>query len=344
VAAVVLAVQVKIFIYLYLSNRVRFFRYLVWAWGCYVGSKTFEVAQYFVPGVPALVETSVSLGTIGDSLVLASALALRWNYSIRPIHVLPVALYALYVAHYGPLFRLAGAHGSGWIVSGVVLLLALAGTMTNEARSAGFVFPETVDMWLQAPWEEFAQHRSSELPWMTKRVRRKVRNFQQVLHAAYPTVTDIRLTPLARLALKSVASWRYAVGWSRRHWLSRIHRAAAHLPGSSRAEPVRRAVHHWRDLQRRPRRSGRSEGDVRAVPAPLSAQPAGRRGAGCDCRAERTGRKAGRAGEGGTGSESGRRSARRCTGALGLQGPAPGGSRRLSGAEESSGPVATVPR
>jgi hypothetical protein len=101
VAVVALAVQLKIFIYLYLSNRVRFFRYLVWAWGCYVGSKMFEVARYFVPGAPALVETTVCLGTIGDFLILASALALRWNYSIRWLHVLPVAVYALYVAHYG---------------------------------------------------------------------------------------------------------------------------------------------------------------------------------------------------------------------------------------------------
>jgi len=96
------------------------------------------------------------------------------------------------------------------IIFNVYSPVPLAGAMTNEAHSAGFAFPETIDMWLQAPWEEFAQHRSSELPWMTKRVRRKVRNFQQVLHAAYPTVTDIRLTGLARLALKSVASWRYA--------------------------------------------------------------------------------------------------------------------------------------
>ena len=137
VAAVVLAVQLKIFIYIYLSNRVRFFRYLVWAWGCYVGSETFEVAQYFVPGAPALVETSVSLGTIGDFLILASALALRWNYSIRRLHVLPVALYALYAAHYGPLFRLAGSDRSGWIVSGVVLLLAgLAFWPRRQERAA----------------------------------------------------------------------------------------------------------------------------------------------------------------------------------------------------------------
>jgi len=47
---------------------------------------------------------------------------------------------------------------------------------------------------------------------MNDRIRRKVRNFQQVLHAAYPTVTDPRLTKLGRRALRSVASWRYATG------------------------------------------------------------------------------------------------------------------------------------
>jgi signal transduction histidine kinase len=122
VAAVALAVQFKIFIYLYLSNRVRFFRYLVWAWGCYAGSKTFELAHHFAPGAPAIVEATVGLDTIGNFLILASALALRWNYSIRPFHVLPVAAYGLYVARYGPFFGVAGAH-SGWIVSGVALLL-----------------------------------------------------------------------------------------------------------------------------------------------------------------------------------------------------------------------------
>jgi signal transduction histidine kinase len=122
VTTVALAAQFKIFIYLYLSNRVRFFRYLVWAWGCYAGSKTFELAHHFVPGAPALVEATVGLDTIGNFLVLASALALRWNYSIRPLHVLPVAAYGLHVARYGPFFGLAGAH-SGWIVSGAALLL-----------------------------------------------------------------------------------------------------------------------------------------------------------------------------------------------------------------------------
>ena len=45
---------------------------------------------------------------------------------------------------------------------------------------------------------------------MTKRIRRKVSNFQQVLHATYPTITDPKLTGLGRAALQTVASWRYA--------------------------------------------------------------------------------------------------------------------------------------
>ena len=124
VAAVALAVGLKIFIYLYLSNRVRFFRYLLYAWGCYAVSKTLVLAHDFAPGMAALVGTAVWLGTIGDFLILASALALRWSYSIRPLHGVVVAVYALSMATYGPLLKLAGVYDSGGIVSGVVLLLA----------------------------------------------------------------------------------------------------------------------------------------------------------------------------------------------------------------------------
>jgi anaerobic magnesium-protoporphyrin IX monomethyl ester cyclase len=86
----------------------------------------------------------------------------------------------------------------------------VAGDMLNEALTAGFKYPESLEVWIEAPWEKFAQHLSSSLPWMTNRIRRKVANFQQVLHAAYPTITDPKLKGVGRLALKSVASWRYA--------------------------------------------------------------------------------------------------------------------------------------
>jgi len=83
------------------------------------------------------------------------------------------------------------------------------GDMLNEAVAAASNTGESRRLGASA-WEQFAQHLSSKLPWMTDRVRRKVRNFQQVLHAAYPTITDPRLTGLGRFALRTVSAWRYA--------------------------------------------------------------------------------------------------------------------------------------
>lgn len=84
------------------------------------------------------------------------------------------------------------------------------GGMQDQAKALGFEYPKDLDTWTQARWEKFAQHLSSDLPWMTDRVRRKIGNFQKVLHAAYPTVTDLGLSNAGRIALRTIASWRYA--------------------------------------------------------------------------------------------------------------------------------------
>ncbi len=41
--------------------------------------------------------------------------------------------------------------------------------------------------------------------------RRRIRNFERVLNAFYPTVTDRRLTPVRRALLRAVSGWRYAL-------------------------------------------------------------------------------------------------------------------------------------
>jgi hypothetical protein len=84
------------------------------------------------------------------------------------------------------------------------------GDLLDEATAAGFAYPESLDGWVETPWEEFAQHRSSNLPWLNDRLRRRVRNFQRVLHATYPTITDPKLRGIGRAALKAAGSWRYA--------------------------------------------------------------------------------------------------------------------------------------
>jgi signal transduction histidine kinase len=124
-ATVALAIQFLIFVYLYRSNRFRFFGYLVLAWGCYVGSKAFEALRYVTPSTGGLAETSLCFGIVGDFLILASGLAFRRNYSIRPAHALAVIAYALYSARYGMLVKVpAAVAGTGWIIGGLVVFLA----------------------------------------------------------------------------------------------------------------------------------------------------------------------------------------------------------------------------
>ncbi|EGX99599.1 Fe-S protein, radical SAM family [Nitrospirillum viridazoti Y2] len=83
------------------------------------------------------------------------------------------------------------------------------GAMLQEAQAAGFEYPKDVATWTEAKWEKFAQHLSSNLPWMNDDIRRKIGNFQRVLHARYPTMTDTRLTRTGRFALRTMAAWRY---------------------------------------------------------------------------------------------------------------------------------------
>jgi hypothetical protein len=91
--------------------------------------------------------------------------------------------------------------------------MRLDGTLYDEARASGFRFPETLDGWLSNDWRQFALRRDPHTPWLRAGWRARVRNFESVLNAYYPTVTDIRLTPLRRAALRLLAGWRYRLEW-----------------------------------------------------------------------------------------------------------------------------------
>jgi hypothetical protein len=51
--------------------------------------------------------------------------------------------------------------------------------------------------------------KGDHVPWMEGEVRRHARNFERVLNAYHPTVTDLRLTGFYRAALKALSLWRY---------------------------------------------------------------------------------------------------------------------------------------
>ncbi len=85
----------------------------------------------------------------------------------------------------------------------------LAGELYERARASGFAFPQTLDEWISPTWQEFSQRRSVRMPWLQDPIRRAAHDFERVLNAYYPTVTDPRLTRFWRGVLKTFSAWRY---------------------------------------------------------------------------------------------------------------------------------------
>ena len=85
----------------------------------------------------------------------------------------------------------------------------LAGELYDSARRAGFSMPDGLAAWTSREGQELALRRSGNLPWVSGRLHRRLRNFERVLNAYYPTQTDTRLQGVWRLVLKTISSWRY---------------------------------------------------------------------------------------------------------------------------------------
>src|SRR5262249_5994327 len=89
----------------------------------------------------------------------------------------------------------------------------LDGQLFDAARSQGFAFPETLQEWASPKWEQLANRRGDGIPWMDGEVRRRIRNFERVINAYYPTTTDMKLTRWHRGALRVASGLRYAMKW-----------------------------------------------------------------------------------------------------------------------------------
>jgi radical SAM superfamily enzyme YgiQ (UPF0313 family) len=92
----------------------------------------------------------------------------------------------------------------------------LDGSLYTEAKRLGFAFPETLEAWASPEWEQLSMRRGDNIPWMDPAVggvRRRVRDFERVVNAFYPTVTDLRLTGWRRAALKAASGLRYRLKW-----------------------------------------------------------------------------------------------------------------------------------
>ena len=85
----------------------------------------------------------------------------------------------------------------------------LAGRLYDAVQAEGFQFPETLDQWISDTWQRFSQRYSDVMPWLKPALRQRVRDFERVLNAYYPTSTDARLTGVWRALLRGASAWRY---------------------------------------------------------------------------------------------------------------------------------------
>jgi anaerobic magnesium-protoporphyrin IX monomethyl ester cyclase len=84
-----------------------------------------------------------------------------------------------------------------------------ASDLYREAQRRGFRFPDSLDDWLLPEWQLHDLHKQPVTPWLSKRSISRIRNFERVLNAAFPTLSDLKLRTTDRLTLRILGGWRY---------------------------------------------------------------------------------------------------------------------------------------
>lgn len=80
--------------------------------------------------------------------------------------------------------------------------------------ASGFRFPQKLEDWISADWENFDLRKNPLTPWLTPAMIDKIKNFETVLNGYYPTVSDVRLSPVKRSLMRTASWWRYRSGFN----------------------------------------------------------------------------------------------------------------------------------
>lgn len=85
-----------------------------------------------------------------------------------------------------------------------------------DLRGEPVEFPKTPEEWTQRRWVDYACH--ADAPWLTDRLRQRIRDFVTVLRCRFPTVQDTRTPRWGKATLSRLARWRYSLGRYDRPW------------------------------------------------------------------------------------------------------------------------------
>jgi anaerobic magnesium-protoporphyrin IX monomethyl ester cyclase len=71
-------------------------------------------------------------------------------------------------------------------------------------------FPATPEEWATKRWMDFTLRIDPATPWLRRKTKALIDNFETVVSSRWPTVQDIRAPRWSRSILKTLSSWRYA--------------------------------------------------------------------------------------------------------------------------------------
>jgi len=74
---------------------------------------------------------------------------------------------------------------------------------------AGFSFPQNLEDWLNPQWAKFDLRKNPLTPWLTSEMVYKIQNFETVLNAYFPTISDFKLSGHQRKIMRRLSSFRY---------------------------------------------------------------------------------------------------------------------------------------
>ena len=82
---------------------------------------------------------------------------------------------------------------------------AMYGNVDNQIS-----FPTSPEEWATKRWLDFTLRTDTRTPWLKRKTKRLIDNFEIVVNSRWPTVQDIRAPRWSRALLKTLSSWRYA--------------------------------------------------------------------------------------------------------------------------------------
>ena len=84
------------------------------------------------------------------------------------------------------------------------------------ADGGQLIFPVTAEEWAEPEWLRYWCH--TDAPWLSARLRERIRDFTTVLGCRFPTITDVRSPTWGKAGLQALASWRYRYQRYGRPW------------------------------------------------------------------------------------------------------------------------------